>query len=152
MSGDFSVGAGRVVKEEQSDQSIAPGRKRGDRVAQHLLPLQLGEHLFGKFSARPLGLLLKFRRVIEGIEALFFGAQAFVIRILHEPLGERLRLAQTMQIGKQVEADCLENVGSIFARQPELDGNGENQVLVFLDQSGPGRLIALTAFADQALA
>ena len=91
LSGDFFVGAGRIVKKKQSDQAIAPGGKRGDRVAQHLLPLQLVEHLFGQvLGSRASGCCSISAGSSKSIEALFFGAQAFVIAGLHEPLGRAL--------------------------------------------------------------
>src|SRR5579884_616975 len=68
-----------------------------------------------------------------------------------QPLGQSTRLAQVGEFGNQFVADRLKNFRRVAAGQAVFDGNGKNQVLVFVDESGPGGFVAAQTLATQLL-
>ena len=67
-----------------------------------------------------------------------------------EPHGQRLGLSQLLQLGQQQEADPLEDVGRVVPGDALFDGDGEDEVLVLLQERRPGVLAAAEAGAHQA--
>src|ERR1700722_12990807 len=156
---DFLIGARWVIEKKHAHHSAAAGRQRRQGLANTLLALHLIEHFLGKFIATSpgAGVALVFStavedfQVVDQIQPIFFRAQTFVKTSLHQPLGKSPRFAQFRQAGKQVDAYRLKNVSRIFPGQAELDGDRENQILVFFNQRRPCDLVTLATFANQTL-
>jgi hypothetical protein len=76
--------------------------------------------------------------------------EAFVVASLHEPFRQGAMFAKAGQLGEQVDADGLKDIGGILVHA-KLDGDGVDKILVFVDEGRPGFGIALQAAGDQLL-
>ena len=144
FGGDFGIRARRRFKEEQFDEALALRRKRGNRVAQDLLFLRLLDEFFRdgwSFGIGNVGIRVAAYQTL----LLALPAKALMMSDLHKPLGKSFRFAQFRQAMEQFDTSRLKNFGRFVRREFVFDGNGVDERFVFIDESGPGVLIALEA-------
>src|SRR6266545_91396 len=146
--GDFGVGKGRILPEEQPHHLLAPVGEPGDGLSYELLALELG----GDFRRQR-------RRKVVRVQPLDLTRVLLplvllpVIRLVgghrHQPWPEGVDVAEAGELVKQLDAHGLEDVRGVVAARPVAQRHGEDEALVLVDEPGPGAVVPLEASDDE---